>query len=84
MTHHGNTNPKEITKDSRGTLIEPGLRVAYNRSGDVMIGEIVELKRCERIPGYYEDMHILKFELLIKGEDGKVSKIKNYKSFVII
>lgn len=30
-------------KDSRGTLLEVGQRVAYNRSGNVVEGEIVHL-----------------------------------------
>jgi len=74
--------PEKLTKDSRGIIIEPGLRVAYNYSGDVVIGKIIELKKSEwKNNGHFWN---LDFELHIENENGKISKIKNPNSFVII
>ena len=71
-----------FTADHRGTPLTIGKRVAFNRSGDVIIGTILEIKKnkvwqegyCSRID----------FEMHVTNEEGNVSKIKNYSSFVII
>ena len=39
--YHQENIPETIIRDSRGTLIEEGLRVAYNYGGAVAIGTIV-------------------------------------------
>lgn len=75
--------PEAILRDHRGTLIEPGLRVAYNFSGDVAIGTIIELKRNEWVE-HRSGWWIHKFELHVKNENGHISKIKNWRSFVIV
>jgi hypothetical protein len=75
--------PEIITRDHRGTLIEPGLRVAYNFSGDVALGTIIEVKKNnwkERSPGWWSH----EFELHVRNENGHLSKIKNCRSFIII
>lgn len=74
--------PPIIDRDWRGTLIEPGLRVAYNFSGDIAIGTIVELKKNRwktKNKNWFLD-----FELHVMGENGKLSKIQNPNCFVII
>jgi hypothetical protein len=77
------TKPEKITRDHRGTLIEDGLRVAYNRSGDVDLGVIVSIVKNEWKPRSYGGW-MLNFEIHIQAEDGHVSKVKNPNSFVII
>lgn len=75
--------PETILRDHRGTLIEPGLRVAYNFSGDVAIGTIIELKRNEW-KEVRKEYWSHKFELRVQNENGHISKIKNWRSFVIV
>lgn len=80
--------PENITTDSRGSFIEYGKRVAYNKGGDVVIGTIVELKRNEyklskRSTKDWTFWN-LDFELHVFGEDGNISKVKNPNCFVVI
>jgi len=81
----GSTGPAKIDRDHRGTLIVNGLRVAFNRSGDVVLGTIKEYKRCDwYVPKGSPWRWCLKFEIHIEDENGHVSKVKNPNSFVII
>jgi hypothetical protein len=73
-TYYRTEQPEIVTKDSRGTTIAPGLRVAYNRSGDVTIGTIEKLANNDW----------RNFKLVIKNEDGNTSTVKNPNAFVII
>ena len=78
--------PEPITRDSRGTLIEPGLRVAFNHSGDVIIGTIVSVKsdwKEETYRGKFEEWKFV-FALKIENEYGSISTVHNPNSFVII
>ena len=77
-----NNKPDKIVRDSRGTQIESGLRVAFNRSGDVVLGTIVELKKNEWKKNTYGWR--LGFDLEIIDENNVISRIKNPNSFVII
>lgn len=75
--------PEVVITDHRGVKIEPGLRVAYNWSGDVALGVILEIKKNdwkEIRSGWWSHQ----FELHVKNEDGHISKIKNWRSFIII
>jgi hypothetical protein len=80
--------PPVVLNDSRGTLILEGAKVAYNRSGEVVLGTIVEvrhnkwIKKTSRNSTHYHWR--LKFEMEIKNENGDKSMIKNPNSFVII
>lgn len=84
--------PDVISHDSRGTLIEKGLRIAYNRSGNVIIGTIVNLKSNSYIRQDFKNnngdvfttRYSLKFHLEVKNENGDKSFIKNPNCFVII
>lgn len=71
-----------FTTDHRGTSLKVGKRVAFNHSGDVVIGTILEIKKNTVWQEGYRN-HV-DFEMHVTNEDGKVSKIKNYSSFVII
>ena len=82
---YGKDCPEIINKDSNGVVIKPGSRIAYNRSGSVILGEIVSLDRSEwKVDKYYERSWYLMFSLKVKDLDGTVSTIKNPNSFVII
>lgn len=76
------TIPEAPNRDHRGTLLDVGLRVAYNKSGTVQIGKIVSFKSKILPDNHYTWQ--LKFELVVSGEDGSTSKIKNPNSFVVI
>lgn len=73
---------QSFTTDHRGTPLEAGKRVAFNRSGDVIIGTILVIKKNS----YWKDgyRNHIDFEMHVQNEEGAVSKIKNYSSFVII
>lgn len=75
--------PPKITEDSRGTKIEEGKKVAFNCSGDVVIGVIKEIVKNQWKKSR-ESWLSLQFETTIEREDGHISKIKNPNSFVII
>ena len=45
-TNYWNTlEPDDIIHDNRGTLIKVGCDIAYNRSGEIMLGTILNLKK---------------------------------------
>lgn len=82
-SYYQKDEPAKFERDSRGTLIEPGLRVAYNHSGAISLGKIIEIKKnsWEMIQGRWR----LKFEMHIENEEtGSTSTVKNPNSFVII
>lgn len=87
-TKHQEQQPEPLKSDLRGTVIEVGRKIAYNFSGDVAIGAIVNVKRNEwkiARPGTFpKNWWYLKFEIEVQHENGKISKIKNPNSFVII
>ena len=74
--------PDPISKDSRGTLIKVGERVAYNYSGAVAIGVIMSFKNDEWKNTKYGWR--CAFSLEIQHEDGFTSVVKNPNSFVIL
>lgn len=81
------TKPDEISKDSRGVEIEAGLTVAYNRAGVIATGVIMSFRSRWRPtrPGLGKTKWwSTYFEMKIKGDDGKISNIKNPNSFIII
>tara|TARA_R110000868_G_scaffold95085_2_gene261798 strand:- start:358 stop:618 length:261 start_codon:yes stop_codon:yes gene_type:complete len=74
--------PAVVNRDSRGVLIEEGLKVAYNQSGNVVLGVIKKFK-CSEWSATKSGWR-LKFILLIENEEGQLSKVKNPNSFVVI
>jgi len=85
---HQVAQPGPIVNDSRGIRIEPGLKVAFNRSGDIVLGTIITVKKNvwkdSRQGVGNQKWWTHHFEMHIKGEDGNTSKIKNANSFIII
>jgi hypothetical protein len=81
-------SPQQIITDCYGTDIRVGAEVAFNYQGAVRRGVIEELKRCDwyaaRKGSGNESWWAVRFELLVKNEDGDISKIKNPNSFFII
>ncbi len=82
------TKPVAIAQDHKGTEIKPGKRVAYNRSGDVVTGTIVELKQNEwkvtRSGLEPNKGWALKFKLIIACDNGLTSTVMNPNGFVVI
>lgn len=81
--------PAPIVVDPKGNPITLRARVAYNMSGNIKTGYIDSLKknrwRKSRPSTEGKFWWYLDFELLIENEEtGKISKIKNPNSFVII
>jgi hypothetical protein len=78
--------PKKIEKDSKGSFIKNDRKVAYNRSGDVVTGSIISIKKNKwtRTGGRTIPHWSLSFELEVRGDDGVISIIKNPNSFVMI
>ena len=83
------TAPTEdkVYRDSRGTELVEGARVAYNRSGDIAFGTIKKIHKNqwkhEQLRGGGQRWY-LEFELHIENELGPLFKIKNPNSFLII
>jgi hypothetical protein len=85
--YHQELSPNAIVRDSRGTLIQKDLRVAYNYQGAVIIGQIISCKSTWDVerPGVGSNKWwYCNFELKVLNEEGHISTIKNPNSFVII
>ncbi len=86
-SEHQEHAPENVIRDSRGTLIEKGLRVAYNYQGAVILGNIVTYKSTWKVarPGVGDNKWwYCSFELKVLNEDGHISTVKNPNSFIII
>lgn len=88
---HQIKRPDPIEKDSKGSDFLPGDEVAYNRSGEVKIGEIVSINRNEwkkiRDGSGSKTWWKLMFSMTIKNKccgDTSESVIKNPNSFIVI
>lgn len=82
------TKPDLIAHDSRGIKIEHGLRIAYNQSGNIVIGTILSFT-CDwtkiRIGADNMDWWNCKFTMNVMSEDKLTpSTLKNPNSFVIL
>lgn len=79
--------PDPILEDSRGTLIVSGARVAYNLSGNVVLGVLQGMNSSwtQIRPGANNtSWWNCKFNAFIVNEKGEVSTVKNPNSFVIL
>lgn len=96
-THQYQVNKPDITvtRDRRGVKLQSGLRVAYNRSGEIHLGTIVSYKTSwvERLEYYYNQKVVnqnakkdwgMSFKMVIQSEDGSQSTVKNPRSFLVI
>lgn len=84
MIQRNKIQPLPISRDSRGVEFFIGARIAFNRSGDIKIGFIKEIKKNIWKRSYGDDYWRLDFEMIIENEDGKLSTIKNPNSFVLV
>ena len=88
IQYHQVEKPKQIETDSRGTQIQIGSQVAYNRAGKILLGTIYRYVRCTwKVvrPGQdNKSWWALYFNMQIKGEDDAITTLKNPNSFVII
>lgn len=88
-THHAKKEPKPITHDSRGTEIKPGLRVAFNKSGNVTTGTIRDFSSQWKISRAYvgaENWYHSVFHMAVIDDSNppEISHLKNPNSFLIL
>lgn len=76
--------PKPIERDYRGVKFDIGNFVAYNKSGSVRLGKILNINKNEFVLKNKSTAYILKFEIVIQGDDGSISIVKNPNSVVTI
>lgn len=84
-THNFSFNraiPEVPDRDKYGVKIEQGARVAFNLSGDVVIGTIVEIKKNEWMASTNNWLYH-KFHMIV-DVDGEKRNCKNINSFVVI
>ena len=72
--------PKPIERDYRGIKYDIGNFVAYNKSGNVLLGKIININKNEFVLKNKSTAWILKFEMVVQGDDGSISIIKNPNS----
>lgn len=71
-------------KDHRGTTLEVGQKVAYNLSGEIAYGEIIEIKaRRMNVFGYGQDLPNIKIKQFLPHE-GKISKVRQAKNVMVL
>lgn len=64
-------------KDSRGVPLEAAQRVAYNRSGNVIEGEIVRVSNSSIMIAAHPDFQ--------QGrDDTKLSRVRNFRSILVL
>ena len=76
--------PKPVERDYRGVKFDVGNFVAYNKSGSVRLGKILNINKNEFVLKNKSTAYILKFEIIIQGDDGSISIVKNPNSIAII
>ena len=76
--------PKPIERDYRGVKFDVGNFVAYNKSGSVRLGKILNINKNEFVLKNKSTAYILKFEIVIQGDDGSISIVKNPNSVITI
>ena len=76
--------PKPVERDYRGVKFDVGNFVAYNKSGSVRLGKILNINKNEFVLKNKSTDYILKFEIIIQGDDGSISIVKNPNSIAII
>jgi len=78
--------PEPITKDSRGTLIEIGARVAYQNKDGMTLGKLTSIKKNIWVPLHKGSTRSwrLDFQIEILNEAGFTSTIKAAVNFIII
>lgn len=72
-----------LNHDHRNVKFNINSEVAYNRSGEVHIGEITDVLENKWHSNGYGYYH--KFLILVKNiDDGKISRLRNVNSFICI
>lgn len=82
-------SPENITRDIYGVLLEPGLNVAYNRSGEVKKGKLISVNKFEwvvvREHTNAKKWWALKCEIEVQEDfSGIKSKLQNINSIIVI
>lgn len=79
---------KPLNWDSRGVYIQTGSKIAYNKSGSVVLGHVQSVNKNEWIAAR-EGIQGLKwwnhkFSMTVQSEHNSISVLKNINSFIII
>lgn len=78
---------KEPLIDNRGNTIEPGLRVAYNLSGQIAMGVVESATPAEKTDSGWR--YIRRASIKVKAEypeaiAGKISNVRDPKNVMVI
>ena len=76
--------PEPIERDYRGVKFDLGNFVAYNKSGNVRFGKILNINKNEFVLRNKSTAYVLKFEMVVCGDDNTISIVKNPNSVVNI
>ena len=76
--------PEPIERDYRGVKFDVGNFVAYNKSGNVRLGKILNINKNEFVLRNKSTAYVLKFEMVVCGDDNTISIVKNPNSVVNI
>ena len=76
--------PEPIERDYRGVKFDLGNFVAYNKSGNVRLGKILNINKNEFVLRNKSTAYVLKFEMVVCGDDNTISIVKNPNSVVNI
>ena len=76
--------PKPVERDYRGVKFDVGNFVAYNKSGSVRLGKILNINKNEFVLRNKSTAYVLKFEMVVCGDDNTISIVKNPNSVVNI
>ena len=76
--------PKPVERDYRGVKFDLGNFVAYNKSGNVRLGKILNINKNEFVLRNKSTAYVLKFEMVVCGDDNTISIVKNPNSVVNI
>lgn len=87
LTYHQKEKPNSLTQRN-GVTLQEGLPIAYNRSGEVILGTIVEVIKNDWKPVRkgIDDKFWWKhdFQMKVISDNGIPSTIRNFNSFVVI
>lgn len=71
-------------KDLRGNDIKIGSMVAYNRSGDVVLGQVELFARRQQTLSWRSTIMIPAFTIIRNVADKKLSKVKRPESMMVL
>jgi hypothetical protein len=74
-------------RDNRGALLEPGVTVAYNLSGEVAVGRLLDVRLTGKTGFRGAPLAVFRVELAHAAAGqaaGHVSKVKDHHNLLVI